>query len=145
MMKYWISDKLAIVPRLALSLDKVKDQDTVWKIAPAGIAEYTLIKGASTRLEAGAGLGFAVGNKQRQQSDAGVSDPILDSGDTGKTSYDIFIPLHIGVEHFFTRWFAMGIATESNFLKFHKQGDSWEMNIALNNLTYMGSLFFYTD
>jgi hypothetical protein len=49
------------------------------------------------------------------------------------------------VEHFFTRWFAMGIGAEFNLIDVSKQGDPWTMDISINNTTYMGSLFFYTD
>jgi len=49
------------------------------------------------------------------------------------------------VEHFFTRWFAMGIAADFNLFNVSKQGDPWTLNVSLSNTAYMGSLFFYTD
>jgi hypothetical protein len=58
------------------------------------------------------------------------------------------VPIYIGLEHFFTKWFSMGIALENNFLEFGKQGTPWVFAFGLDNvhsLQAVGSLLFYTD
>ncbi|HEX7508304.1 MAG TPA: DUF2715 domain-containing protein [Polyangia bacterium] len=137
-MKYWMSDAMAIVPRLALGIGKTKNVDTTWLFAPSVLADFTLLKGASTRLSAGIGLGLAFGKDPTRPA-------IVTGGDTSKTAIDIYVPCQIGVEHFFTRWFAMGVAAEFSFIDFAKQGTPWTMNVEISNTRYMGSLFFYTD
>jgi hypothetical protein len=139
MMKYWMSDGLALVPRLSLGISKAKGADAAWMLAPSVLAQFTLLKGASTRLLAGIGLGFAIGK------DPAATTALVPGGEVGKTAIDIFIPMQVGVEHFFTRWFAMGISADFNFLNFGKQGTPWVLDVQLNNTAYMGSLFFYTD
>jgi hypothetical protein len=129
MMKYWMSDSLAIMPMLSLQIHKVKGSDASWSIAPAAVALFNLLKGASTRFDAGLGLGFF----------AGKTPPATD------TTIGIAIPVVLNVEHFFTRWFSMGVGAQFDLLKFGKTGDYWEMNVELSNVNYMGSLFFYTD
>jgi len=139
MMKYWLSDAMAIVPKLKLNISKTKDVNATWEIDPSVLADFTLLKGASTRLSAGVGLGLGFG----KDPSAAASVP---AGETSKTHIEIFVPVQIGVEHFFTRWFAMGIAANFKLIDFAKQGDPWTMKFALDNATtYMGSLFFYTD
>jgi hypothetical protein len=49
------------------------------------------------------------------------------------------------VEHFFTRWLAIGVGAETHLLDYKKQGDPWTMDVTLSNTTYMASLFVYTD
>jgi len=39
----------------------------------------------------------------------------------------------------------MGIAVNEHFIDFKKQGSPWNMTIMANSVSYMGSLFFYTD
>jgi hypothetical protein len=134
MMKYWMSDVLAIVPRLDLSINKTKNVDTSWGFAPSVLADFTLLKGASTRFSAGAGLGLAFAKNQ--------PPAVAPSTDT---YVDIFVPAQLGVEHFFTRWFSMGIAANFHVIDFQKQGDGWKFGFDLSNTNYMGSLFFYTD
>jgi len=128
MLKYWMSDAMALVPRLSLGMSKTKDVDASWGFAPEILADFTLLKGASTRLDAGIGIGFSV--SKVPPADAAI---------------DIYIPVQLGVEHFFTRWFSMGIAINERFLDFQKQGDPWTVGIGLDTLSYMGSLFIYTD
>ena len=33
---------------------------------------------------------------------------------------NIYVPIQAGVEHFFTRWFSMGIAAQSNLIDYQK-------------------------
>ena len=112
-------------------MSKTKDVDASWGLAPEILADFTLLKGASTRLDAGIGLGFSVS----KDPNATPSDAVL----------QIYIPVQLGVEHFFTRWFSMGIAINERFLDFYKQGTPWTIGVGLNTLSYMGSLFIYTD
>ena len=60
MMKYWMSDAMSIVPRLAIEMTKVKGSSSVWSVSPQVLANFVLLKGASTRLDAGLGLGLAI-------------------------------------------------------------------------------------
>jgi len=134
MMKYWMSDAMAIVPKLDLSINKTKNVDTTWGLAPAVLADFTLLKGASTRLSAGGGLGLAFAKNQ--------PPAVATSTDT---YVNIFVPAQVGVEHFFARWFSMGLGAQFHVLDFQKQGDGWKFGFDLSNTTYMGSLFIYTD
>jgi hypothetical protein len=62
------------------------------------------------------------------------------------TAIDLYIPIQLSVEHFFTRWFSMGIAIDERFLDFNKpDSNSWTLGIGIDTLSYMGSLTFYTD
>jgi hypothetical protein len=137
MMKYWMSDAMAIIPRLDLDIFKAKGADTAWRFKPSVLADFTLLKGASTRLSAGLGLGLAFAKNQ--------AAPLFTGGDQSATQIQIFVPCQIGVEHFFARWFSMGVAASFSFIDFQKQGTPWTFDVAINNVNYMGSLFFYTD
>jgi hypothetical protein len=138
MLKYWMSDVMALVPRLEFLYSKTKDADARWQLAPQVLASFVLLKGASTRLSAGAGFGFGIGKNLS-------ATPIVAGGDATAAQVQLFVPVELGVEHFFTRWFAMGIAVNEHFIDFKKQGSPWNMTIMANSVSYMGSLFFYTD
>jgi hypothetical protein len=135
MMKYWLSDALALMPKLSLGITKVKGQDAGWDFAPSVLADFGLLKGASTRLSAGVGLGLDFAKKHAPATSLTSDD----------TYIAITIPVQIGVEHFFTRWFAMGVGAKCDLISYSKQGNPWTLNVSLSNTTYMGSLFFYTD
>ena len=134
MVKYWRNDTMAILPRLKLSLHTETDQDTTWSLEPSALAAYTLFRGASTRLSLGAGLGLALAKKQ---------DPA--TAVNSNTHVGVFVPVEIGVEHFFTRWLSMGISARFNFLNFWKQGDRHSFDLEVSNTEYQGSVFIYTD
>jgi hypothetical protein len=139
-MKYWLSDAMSIVPRLSLTMSKAKVPpateagDATWGFQPSVLANFVLLKGASTRLDAGVGLGLSLAKNQAPAT-AGSTD----------TYIGLFIPVQMGVEHFFTRWFSMGVATGFSFFSFAKQGDAWAMNLEISNVNSIGSLTFYTD
>jgi hypothetical protein len=131
MLKYWMSDSLTLVPRLSLGMSKAKGADASWGVAPEILASFVLLKGASTRLAAGIGLGFSIAKNPAVSTD---------------TAIDLYIPIQLSVEHFFTRWFSMGIAIDERFLDFNKpDSNSWTLGIGIDTLSYMGSLTFYTD
>jgi hypothetical protein len=155
LVKYWLRDSMAIMPRLQLTLDKMKDVNATWVIAPQVMALFVPWKTRSTRLNIGAGLGLAFAKFSPTQT---------------HTTIDIFLPVHLGVEHFFTRWFSMGIAIETRLLDYAKEGDLWNLHVGLQtsgNNTYayypltsagaatlpagwsvttaLASLMFYTD
>jgi hypothetical protein len=135
--KYWMSDAMAIVPRLTLTMSKVNPGTgvgagpTAWQFNPEVLASFVLLKGASTRLSAGAGIGI---NLSKNIPVAGPD-----------TTIGINIPIELGVEHFFARWFSMGIAMHDQFISYSKTGDAYTFGLSVNTLAYMGSLFFYTD
>ena len=135
--KYWMSDAMAIVPRLVFSMTKSKAgtagaaaTPTAWNFNPEVLASFVLLKGASTRLTAGAGLGID------------LSKNIVSGNDV---TFGVNIPIELGVEHFFARWFSMGLAVHEDFLSYTKTGDAYNFALNLSTPTYMGSLFFYTD
>jgi hypothetical protein len=134
MLKYWLSDAMNIVPKLSLTMAKAKGSDATWGFAPSVLANFVLLKGASTRFDAGVGLGLAFA-KSQPPALAGSTD----------TYIEIFVPVQLGVEHFFTRWFSMGIAAQFDFIRFQKQGTPWQFNLEVSDVNYLGSLFFYTD
>jgi hypothetical protein len=133
-MKYWMSDAMAIIPQLQLTITKTKDVDAGWIFAPQVLADFTLLKGASTRLSAGLGLGITLAKNL-----AGLT--------TTPDTYIAFrIPVIVGVEHFFARWFSMGLGTSFNFLQYVKDGSApWTMTVDVSNVAYLGYLAFYTD
>jgi hypothetical protein len=133
-MKYWMSDALAIIPRLSFHTTKIKDTDAAWSFSPAILANFVLLKGASTRLSAGLGLGLDLA-KNRAPAVAGSTD----------TYVGLYIPVMMDVEHFFARWFSMGVGTGFNFIDFAKQGDGWQLDLDISNVNYLGYLTFYTD
>ena len=144
MMKYWMSDAIAILPRLDLFMTHTKDAaNTPWQFAPSVLADFILLKGASTRLDAGLGLGLALA-KNMTAIDIGHRSPSF-AGDPTATYLGVFVPVQIGVEHFFTRWFSMGAAANFDFLRFEKQGTPWQFSLEVSNVTFLGSLFIYTD
>ena len=138
-MKYWLSDAMAIVPRLSLTMAKARPAgaaeagDTTWGFEPSVVASFGLLKGASTRLSAGVGLGLSLAKGQAPA--VGVDD----------TRIGIFLPMEMGVEHFFARWFSMGIGTGFSLVDYTKEGDVWSLNLELSNVNYVGYLTFYTD
>jgi hypothetical protein len=128
--KYWMHDNMALVPSLAFTLNKTTGVDTVWTLNPQLVLLFVPFKSTSTRLEIGGGLGFAV------------------AGGGGATSFNINIPITGGVEHFFTRWFSMGIAVGENLFAYTHPGAGAPNTIAFDittSTTFLGSLFFYTD
>jgi hypothetical protein len=127
--KYWMSDAMALVPKLTFALSKSKGSDAAWSLAPELLASFVLLKGASTRLSAGIGLGFGVG-KTPPAPDATIG---------------LYIPVQLGVEHFFTRWFSMGVGVGERFFNFSKTGDQWDMALRVDTLQYSGYLMVYTD
>jgi len=132
-MKYWMSDAMALIPQLSLNINKTKGVDTGWQFAPQVLADFTLLKGASTRLSGGLGVGLTLAKNMAPAT-------------TTDTYIAFRIPVQLGVEHFFTRWFSMGLGTTFNFLSYVKDGTApWSMNVEVSNIRYMGSLFFYTD
>ena len=140
-MKYWMSDVMALVPRLEIGLGKVKDADATWGLRLGALASFVLLKGASTRLALGVGLGFGVSKL-----------PVTTTGPTGPVTavpadarLEIAVPVQLGVEHFFTRWFSMGLGAGFDAINFWKQGEPFGVNVSVNNVRYMGSLFIYTD
>jgi hypothetical protein len=134
-MKYYLNDSLAILPTLSLQIGAVKDGDTSWALAPGALAMFNLLKGASTRFDAGVGLRFAAGKPRDPDTGAVATETLL----------NLSIPVALNVEHFFTRWFSMGLGASCHLVDFTKYGEAWTLEVDLNNVNYMGSLFFYTD
>jgi hypothetical protein len=136
-LRYWMSDTMSIDPWLQFTLGKAKGSDAQWGLGPGVLANFVMLKGASTRLTVGIGLGLE------------LSKLMPNSDGTPSTSTDVkvslYIPAQLGIEHYFTRWFSMGIAMADSLFSFNKQGEGWSMAIDVSTLRYMGSLFFYTD
>ena len=142
-MKYWLNDAMALMPKLDFKFGKEKDADATWKFAPSLLAEFGLIKGASTRFNAAVGLGLSFGKEPTTVHDAttGVDTVVMPKD----TQIELFVPAGLNVEHFFTRWFSMGMGAYFNLIDFTKQGDAWKIGFDINNISYVGSLFIYTD
>jgi hypothetical protein len=141
-MKYWVNDAMALIPKLNFNLGKAKDQDASWNLAPSLLAEFGLIKGASTRFNAAIGLGLGFG-KTPATTTIVNGTPVTTGSDDVKIQ--LFVPAGLNVEHFFTRWFSMGMGAYFNLIDFTKQGEGWSLGMNVNNLNYVGSLFIYTD
>jgi hypothetical protein len=89
----------------------------------------------STRLELGGGLGIA----------------LLKAAPGTDTGFAIAIPITAGVEHFFTRWFSLGIAVSENFFTYSHPGNgqpnttTFTIDSGASGTVLGGSLFFCTD
>ena len=130
--KYWMRDTLALVPSLNFTLAKAMDTPAGWNVAPQVVVLFVPFAATSTRLLIGGGLGFNVSKT------SGAMD----------TAIGVNIPIQAGVEHFFARWFSMGIAAGSNLFSFQRlatMGNPWTMAFSINTASLLGSLFFYTD
>jgi hypothetical protein len=133
-LKYWLNDTLTVVPALNFLYNKPSGVDANWNFSPEALVLYVPFRSTSTRLEVGGGFGFSVGK--------------LAPG--ANTDVHIYVPIQAGVEHFFTRWFSMGIAARSQLIDYHKDvGFSSAINTTSNtgiaNASAVGQLFFYTD
>jgi hypothetical protein len=140
--KYWLSDVMAVMPQLQLQIGKTKGVDTSWRFNPSALILYCPWKTTSTRLTVGGGLGLRL-EKWGAVSAAGVQGPPPSDATIG-----IRLPIYAGVEHFFTKWFSMGIALQNDLLSYTKIGDGYGMTFGLDTLNStqaIGSLFFYTD
>jgi len=158
-MKYWLSDSLSIMPLVQFKMSKTKDVDMSWVIKPGALVLYSPWKTTSTRLNVGGGLGVTFA-KWGLAAIPGPLDPAPDPlapPDLAHTPVtppgsDMYIavrlPIYVGVEHFFTKWFSMGIGLEDDFLTYGKQGDAWHLGVSIDNVnsvTAVGNLLFYTD
>ena len=151
--KYWLSDSMAILPQLQLKMYKTKGQDTNWAIAPSAIILYCPWKNTSTRLSVGGGLGLAfekwgpAAATPASPPDLSVQRPQMPTP-APDTYIGITLPIYVGLEHFFAKWFSMGIALQNNFLEYGKQGTPWVMALGIDNANSfqaLGYLLFYTD
>lgn len=130
--RYWLSDVLVVQPSFDFLYNKPSNPlpgtGATWHFAPAAQVFFVPFRSTATRLEVGGGLGFLVG-KQNAANNA-------------PTAVNIFVPIHAGVEHFFTRWFSMGLAAQSNIIEYAKDD---HFSSSINTTTFVGQLFFYTD
>ena len=128
--KYWMSNTLALVPAFTFAYSKTDGVDATWVLGPEALVLFTPFVASSTRLQVGGGLGFAVGQRGHE------------------TAFQINIPIQAGVEHFFMRWFSMGIAVRSNLFEYIDPGRRRlddERSMIDTRTSLLGSLFFYTD
>jgi hypothetical protein len=130
--KYWMKDTLAIVPSLNFSLTKAMGAPAGWTVNPQAVLLFVPWQATTTRFLIGGGLGFNVSKMSGAM----------------QTAVGINVPIQAGVEHFFARWFSMGIAAGTNLFSYSRAalpGNPWTLGFAINTATLMGSLFFYTD
>ena len=164
-MRYWFNDSLSIVPSVQFKLLKRKDIDMQWGVAPSTQLIYCPWKTASTRFAIGGGIGLSFDKWAVKDADGRAelgSQPSLpypspqpDGSPTPDTSQPpsnvtvaIYVPISAGVEHFFTRWFSMGVLVTDRLVEYGKNGDQWALTASIDNtksLAMVGFLFFYTD
>ena len=130
-LKYWLSDVLAVSPSLIFDVTKPNGQTTGWTFNPQAVVLFVPFRSTSTRFSAGGGLGIRLAKASVPN---GLPSP--------NTQVQFVVPIQAGVEHFFTRWFSMGIAASFPFITYSKDD---RFAIAINTTTLAGSLFFYTD
>jgi hypothetical protein len=128
--KYWMSDMLAIVPALNFTLTKAMGTDAAWVFNPEAVVLFVPFRSTATRFSLGGGLGFGLSKNPGISSD---------------TTIEVYLPIQAGVEHFFTRWFSMGIAARTRLVDYTKTGTPYTFNMAINTASLLGSVFFYTD
>jgi hypothetical protein len=126
-LRYWTSDTLALQPAVNFTLAKGEGVDATWGLNPEFVALFVPLRGASTRMLVGGGLGITL-NKV----------PMND------TAFTFYLPVQAGVEHFLARWFSLGLAARSNFFAM-ATGTPWSIAMNLNSMAFLGSAFIYTD
>jgi hypothetical protein len=139
-MKYWLSDVLSLMPQLALGVLTTKGLSTGYKIAPAALVLYCPWKTTSTRLSVGGGLGLDF----EKMPNRTTTPPTIPAYAT----IGITLPIYVGVEHFFTKWFSMGVAVQNDFLAYRKFGPDHSFDFGFDTTATtraVGFLFFYTD
>jgi hypothetical protein len=126
--KYWLSDTLSLVPALNFQLTKpaATGSTTSWNFNPEAVVLFVPFRSTSTRFSLGGGLGVGLSK----------------IAPATNTAVHIYVPIQAGVEHFFTRWYSMGIAARSNLIDYQKDN---AFSVDLSTTTFVGSLFFYTD
>jgi len=142
-MKYWLSDMLSVMPQLALGVFTTKGLSTGYKIAPAALVLYCPWKTTSTRLSVGGGLGLDF--EKMPVRTAGTPPTATIPADA---TIGITLPIYAGVEHFFTKWFSMGVAVQNDFLAYRKNGAYHSFDFGFDTTATtraVGFLFFYTD
>jgi hypothetical protein len=136
-LKYWLNDTLVVVPGLNFNVTKPAPagSTTLWIFNPEAVVLYVPFRSTTTRLEVGGGFGFSIGKQP----------PNLTT-----TDVHIYVPIQAGVEHFFARWFSLGIAARANLIDYHKDvafssSITTTSNTGVVNASAVGQLFFYTD
>lgn len=138
--KYWLNDSLSIVPAFDFLVRKpaAAGSATTWNFNPEVVALFVPFRSTSTRFSVGGGLGFGLGK----------TPPATN------TAVRIYVPIQAGVEHFFTRWFSMGIAARANLISYSKDNEFSSAITTIQsennsgnglNAAAVGQLFFYTD
>jgi hypothetical protein len=130
-LKYWLSDVLAVSPGLIFNVNKPNGQTTAWEFNPQAVVLFVPFRSTSTRFSVGGGLGVRF---QKLSVPNGAPSP--------NTQVELIIPIQAGVEHFFTRWFSMGIAAQSALFDYSKDV---RFGMTIDTTSYLGQLFFYTD
>ena len=108
------------------------DTPAGWNVAPQVVVLFVPFAATSTRFLIGGGLGFSV-TKVSGAMDTGIG---------------VNVPIQAGVEHFFARWFSMGIAAGTNLFSYQRlavPGNPWALAFSIDTASLLGSLFFYTD
>jgi len=135
-LKYWLNDTLTVVPGFNFNVTKPAPagSTTLWTFNPEAVVLFVPFRSTSTRLEVGGGFGFSLGKLAPNTN----------------TDVHIYVPIQAGVEHFFARWFSMGIAARANLIDYHKDvafssSITTVSNTGVVNASAVGQLFFYTD
>jgi Domain of unknown function (DUF2715) len=137
-LKYWLNDTLVVVPAFNFNVNKPAPagSTTTWTFNPEAVILFVPFRSTSTRLEVGGGFGFSIGK------------PV----GAVNTDVQIYVPIQAGVEHFFTRWFSLGIAARANLIDYHKDvgfsstiTTTSNTNAVIPAASAVGQLFFYTD
>jgi hypothetical protein len=125
--RYWSSDTMALQPGLGFTFSKTDMVDAMWTLNPEIVALFVPVRGQSTRMLLGGGLGIN-----------------LAKAPPNDVTFAFYLPIQAGVEHFLARWFSLGIAMRSNFFQM-ATGDPWNIQMAINTMSLLGSAFIYTD
>jgi hypothetical protein len=125
--RYWNSDTLALQPGLGFTFNKTDGADASWTLNPELVALFVPVRGNSTRLLVGGGLGIG-----------------LAKAPPNDVTFMFYLPIQAGVEHFVARWFSLGLAARTNFFQM-ATGDPWNIQMAINTMSLLGSAFIYTD
>ena len=118
---------LVVSPSLVFDITKPAGPGsmTAWQFSPQAVILFVPFRSTSTRLLVGGGLGIR-----------------LQKTPPAATQVEFYIPIQAGVEHFFTRWFSMGIAAQFHLIDYRKDT---EFRFSIDTTQLLGSLFFYTD
>jgi hypothetical protein len=136
--KYWLRDDLVLAPLFSFGYDKPRATPAAWHLRPEMVVLFVPFTSRWTRFEVGGGVSLQFSKAASTiNADGSTLEP--------NTISTIALPIQAGVEHFFARWFSLGIAARADLFAYSHDGDYHEVSFTIDSTSLLGQLFFYTD